>query len=90
MIELKRQSLVESYEDVFKIGINGIINILKVRIVQAMIQIERPVGWNKERVRKLAVGIKMIELYNSAAKQKIDVVRKKNRRRSHSDREVVW
>ena len=42
-----------------------------------MIQIERPVGWNKERVRKLAVGIKMIEIYNSAAKQKIDVVRKK-------------
>ena len=36
----------------------------------------RLVGWNKERVRKLAVGIKMIELYNSAAKQKIDVVRK--------------
>ena len=38
---------------------------------------QRPVGWNKERVRKLAVGIKMIELYNSTAKQKIDLVRKK-------------
>ena len=42
-----------------------------------MIQIEKPVGWNKERVRNLAVGIKMIELYNSAAKQKVGVVRKK-------------
>ena len=47
----QRQSVVNSYEDVFKIGINGIMNILKVRVVQVMIQIERPVPWNKERVR---------------------------------------
>ena len=47
----QRQSVVNSYEDVFKIGINGIMNILKVRVVQPMIQIERPVCWNKERVR---------------------------------------
>ena len=60
----------------FKIGINGIMNILKIRVVQAMIQIERPAGWNKERVRNLAWGIKMIELYNSAAKQKVEVVRR--------------
>ena len=40
------------------------MNILKVRVVKAVIQIERPVGWKKERVRKLAWGIKMIELYN--------------------------
>ena len=48
-----------------------------MRVVQAMIQIERPVDWNKERVRKLAWGIKMIELYNSAAKHKVEVVSKK-------------
>ena len=35
ILDLNIQSLLlESYEDVFKIGINGIMNLLKVRLVQ--------------------------------------------------------
>ena len=73
----QRQTVVESCEDIFKIGTNGVMKILKIRGVQAMIQIERPVGWSNERVKKLTWGIKIIELYNSAAKLKVDVVKKK-------------
>ena len=32
-----------------------------------MIQIERPSGWTKLRVKRLALELKCIELYNTAA-----------------------
>ena len=54
--------LVVNYEDVFNIGNNRNLNILKIRVVQAMIQIERPKGWSRERVRKLAMELKSIEV----------------------------
>ena len=38
--------------------------MIKVRVIQAMIQVVRPTGWNAERVRKLALEIKCIEVYN--------------------------
>ena len=41
-------SQVECYDDVFKITDNPVISIIKVRIIQSMIQIERPRGWNME------------------------------------------
>ena len=54
--------LVVNYEEVFNIGNNRNLNILKIRVVQAMIQIERPKGWSRERVRKLAMELKSIEV----------------------------
>ena len=53
------------------------MNMIKIRVVQAIIQIERPVNWSLENVRKLAIEIKMIEVYNSVATGKFDKVRKK-------------
>ena len=38
-------SQVECYDDVF-------ISIIKVRIIQSMIQIERPMGWNMENISR--------------------------------------
>ena len=29
------------------------MSMLKVRVVQAMIQTERPIGWNVERIKRL-------------------------------------
>ena len=57
---------VDSYEKVFAIDDNRIISMIKVRVVQAMLQVARPVAWGVERIRALAMELKCIELYNSA------------------------
>ena len=46
--------------------------MLKMKMVQAFIQIERPVGWTHERIQRMAMDLKMIELYNSVAKEKLE------------------
>ena len=51
--------------------------MIKVRVVQAMLQIERPTGWGIDRVRKLALELKRIEIYNGAVKNKKDVTNTK-------------
>ena len=63
---------VEDYEDIFKIGKNRNINMLKIRTIQTFIQIERPTGWSMSKIQRLAIDLKLIELYNSAAKHKLD------------------
>jgi hypothetical protein len=73
----QEQNLVQSYEDVFRIGNNKILSIIKVRVIQPMIQIERPRGWNVERVRKLATELKAIEIYNSTQKQCIETTKER-------------
>ena len=42
-----------------------------------MIQIERPVGWTKIRIRKLVMDLKAIEIYNSVSKHKYDITKSK-------------
>ena len=69
------QCKVEKYEEIFKIEPNRILSILKVCVIQAMIQIERPRNWNLECVKKLAIEIKMVEIYNSAAKHRLEKAR---------------
>ena len=49
--------------------------MLKVRIIQAMMQIDRPVGWQMENIKKLARELRNIELYNSHANQKTEQVK---------------
>ena len=64
MIVIGNLHRVNSYEDVFNIDDSSVISMIKVRVIQAMIQVVRPTGWNAERVRKLALEIRCIELYN--------------------------
>jgi hypothetical protein len=68
-------NLVNRYEDVYNIYSDRTISILKVRVIQAMIQIERPVGWTANNIRKFALELKNIEIYNSVIKNKPDKVR---------------
>ena len=51
---------VNDYDNVFAIDRSGAISMIKVGVIQAMIQIVRPTGWNVERVRKLSLEIKCI------------------------------
>jgi zinc-binding in reverse transcriptase len=66
---------VEIYEDVFKIENIGAISTIKMKIVQEMIQIERPTGWTVERIKDTANALKNTELYNASIVKKLDKVR---------------
>ena len=52
MVSIRSSHRVNEYEDVFKIDKSGNISMIKVRLIQAMIQIVRPQGWNMERIIK--------------------------------------
>ena len=41
---------------------------VKMKIIQEMIQIERPRGWNIERINLISKDIKKIEFYNNNKK----------------------
>ena len=70
MIVIGHTHRVTRCEDVFLIDDNRIISMLKVRVIQAMLQIEWT-EWGIDRVRKLAMELKCIETYNAAAQHKI-------------------
>ena len=75
MNEIGHVHRVDSFEKVFAIDDNRIISMIKVRVVQAMIQISRPVAWGVARIRTLALELKCIELYNSAVVGKKEATR---------------
>ena len=51
MSEIGHVHRVDSYEKVFTIDDNRIISMIKVRVIQAMIQVARPVSWRVGRIR---------------------------------------
>ena len=59
---------VQEYGNVFKIGWKAIINKLKIRIIQGLIQIERPKNWTIDNIMKFYNDIKRIESYNTKIK----------------------
>jgi hypothetical protein len=44
------QECVNNYEDVFQACELSAINNLKAKIINALIQIERPLNWNREKL----------------------------------------
>jgi exonuclease III len=59
------QDKIKEYEDVYKPGSNSAIALIKIKIIQELIQIERPRLWNKENVTKIILEMIKIEKYNS-------------------------
>jgi hypothetical protein len=60
---------VLEYDSVFKIGNIARVNKLKIRIIQGMIQIERPKNWTMKNIQDLDNDIKRIEKYNTNKKR---------------------
>jgi hypothetical protein len=50
---------------VFRIGNMGYVSKVKMKIIQGMIQIERPICWTSERINVIANEIRCMELYNA-------------------------
>ena len=60
---------VLEYENVFKIGNIARVNKLKIRIIQGLIQIERPKNWTMKNIKDFDNDIKRIEKYNNNKKE---------------------
>jgi hypothetical protein len=59
---------VHEYDDIFRIGNKGNVSKVKIRVIQGMIQIERPRGWTIEKIKEVACDLRNIELYNATIK----------------------
>ena len=58
---------VNDYSDLYKTNINSAITISKIKLVQCMIQIDRPKGWTKPKVHEVIREIYRFEKYNSVS-----------------------
>ena len=56
--------LVNEYKDIYNIDNCAHVCKVKMKIIQEMIQIERPNGWNIERINLISKEINKIEMYN--------------------------
>jgi hypothetical protein len=59
---------IQEYDNVFMAGNKGYVSKVKMKIVQEMIQIDRPRCWTIERIKEIANEINSIELYNKKIK----------------------
>jgi hypothetical protein len=46
-------------------GFSEAINIIKIKIVQCLIQIERPKNWNEDNITKIIKEVMYLEKYNA-------------------------
>ena len=73
------RNVVIEYDDVFVIGDVGVLSKVKMKVIQEMIQIERPVNWSMENIERIANELKNVESYNSAKKNKVnETITKRN------------
>jgi hypothetical protein len=76
-VNLQEEKVIE-YENIYKIGNIANMNKVKVKVIQGMIQMERPTNWTKEKIEKIAKDIRQTELYNARKQnKKLDVVKTK-------------
>ena len=61
-------TVMNEYQDIFRIDDCAHVCKVKMKIIQEMIQIERPQGWNIEKINLISKDIKQIELYNKKMK----------------------
>jgi hypothetical protein len=56
---------VLEYEKLYTIGSMGFVNKVKMRVIQEMIQINRPANWTMENINWNLKELKSLELFNA-------------------------
>jgi hypothetical protein len=59
--ENQQEERVLEYDNVFKVGTKANINMIKVKAIQELIQIEGPINWMIEKIMKISNDIRYIE-----------------------------
>jgi uracil phosphoribosyltransferase len=62
---------MKEYKQIFTAGDEPGITIIKIRLIQEMIQIQRPKNWETKRFEELVKDIVSIEKYNYKKKHQI-------------------
>ena len=57
-------TIINDYKDIYNMDNCAHVCKVKMKIIQEMIQIERPSGWNIERIKSISSDINRIEIYN--------------------------
>jgi len=65
------QECVNNYENVFQTCELPAISIVKAKIIQALIQIERPINWNREKLLDTIKDLINVERYNAVVSRTI-------------------
>jgi hypothetical protein len=68
---------VNQYCDVFKFGQSASINTIKIKVIQELIQIERPINWTVGCFKEIITEIIRIEKYNAISNNAIRKFEKK-------------
>ena len=63
-----KSNAINDYKDIYNTDDCEHVCKVKMKIIQEMIQIERPSGWNIEKINLISNDIKKIELYNRIKK----------------------
>jgi hypothetical protein len=66
------QQCINNYEDVFQTPDPPAISIVKAKIIQALIQIERPINWNRENLLDIIRDLMNVERYNAIESRTIN------------------
>jgi hypothetical protein len=68
---------VLKYNSIFQIGRMAATNIIKIRLIQCLIQIERPRDWSQDNIKTVIKEIMNMEKYNSIKNKMIVSFEKK-------------
>jgi hypothetical protein len=60
---------VLKYEDVYSPGLSVDTCLIKIRVIQELIQIERPKNWTEEKIIKISNELINLEKYNATVKR---------------------
>jgi hypothetical protein len=65
-------SCVNKYEDVFQTPDAYAVCMIKIKVVQALIQIERPVNWNREKLLVIIEDLVNVERFNASISRNLE------------------
>jgi hypothetical protein len=62
---------IQEYEQVYEAGRSAGVTTIKIKIIQQLIQIQRPANWDQNNLESLVSEIVEIEYYNFKASHQI-------------------
>jgi hypothetical protein len=66
-----QQDKILKYDDVYSATTSGVVNLVKIRVIQELIQIDRPRNWTRSHINKIVVDLINTEKYNATESHSI-------------------
>jgi hypothetical protein len=73
----KTNSIIDKYQKLYEAGECAGITLIKIRIIQEMMQIKRPINWESANIESIVTGILKIDQYNFKNKHLISTFENK-------------